>query len=234
MNKSGVSRSESMWERELRAAIAALGPDFWASLSDASVDPRGAKSGIGAVLLSPTGQWVAETAKKGEAPTRDTRLAELWGVALGARLANEKGAKGTILALCDCQPAVEALEWARLSRGAAVSETASLAGSAGSTRAGAALQEPSGEAKEAALAAADALAQVGEWRAAWVPRAKLARSNDLARTALGLRPENRQAAAWGESSWRPQAPRKASGEAAPPPPSTAQEKPSARPRAPKP
>jgi len=194
----------TLWDAKLRARIQELSllacttdvqQGFWVSLSDASVDPRGAKSGVAAVVLNPEGAWMGEAQKRGAELTRDTRLAEIWGIELGAKLALEKGAKGAFLALCDCQPAVDALTWAQRARKQAASAIDGVDG------AGA----PSGLAKDAALKAAAALDAVGEWRVSWVPREKLSRANDLARQALGLRPENKTAVGWSDKSWRPRA-----------------------------
>ena len=203
---SGKPRALAMWEHDLAAATERLGPSFWASLSDASVDPRGARSGLGAVALGPQGEWAGEAQSRGAQPTRDTRLAEIWGIEMGARLALEKGAKIAFLAVCDCQPAVEALRWAKAqAEGGArdADEGKDKDAEAGLPKSGSRLAEPSGPAKEAALSAARALSAIGAWEVCWTPREKLSRANDLARQALGLRPENKTAVGWGDSSWRP-------------------------------
>src|SRR5471032_3035160 len=147
--KAPAVQTLALWEMFLADHIRQLQAGnhdggFWVGLSDASVDPRGAKSGVAAVVLNPEGAWMGEAQKRGAELTRDTRLAEIWGIELGAKLALEKGAKGAFLALCDCQPAVDALTWAQRARKQAASAID------GADGAGA----PSGLAKDAALKAA--------------------------------------------------------------------------------
>lgn len=137
----------------------------WILLSDACVDPRTGSVGLGGALFDPRGQAVSTWSERAPMSTRDTTVAELMALDLGARRAKAAGAE-RLFAVADCQPSVMALN----GNDAACSKAQDLVREVRATFAG-----------------------LSAWACAWSPRHRLSVPNDLARAALGKAPENRQA-----------------------------------------
>lgn len=152
---------------KFRALLAQRPTDAWLLFTDACVDPRSGAVGLGGALFDPQGHPVHTWSQRSPVWTRDSSVAEMLALEVGVHQARERGAT-RLLAMADCQPAVEAINGNDRSCSKSLDLVQRVRGT---------------------LNAFDA------WVCVWSPRHRLSVPNDLARAAIGKAPENRQAVA---------------------------------------